>query len=311
MPDRLQSRRRLLERLTVGPATSTELAEGSGLSQSAVDEQLDALERAGFGIRETARGYVVDACPEYGGGAIEYGLSAPVAVAYHNQLGSTNARARELATGGARDVAVVADEQTGGRGRRDREWTSPQGGVWLSLVLGPAAPARYAPIYTLAGAVAVARAVPAVVDARIKWPNDVLVDGRKLAGVLTETATTGGELDWLIVGIGINANVDPTDLPGDDPTSLQAELGTVDRRRLAQATIEHTYELADTPEEILPAWRTLADTLGRRVRIETDAETIVGEAVEVTFPGSLIVETPDGRRTVAAGDCEHLRSVPE
>ncbi len=305
--DRSRSRSQLLEALAAGPAGLAALADRTGLSRAAVRDGLAALERAGFEFRETETGYAVDSVPEYGGGAIEYGLSVPVAVEYHDRLPSTNARARELAARGASDLAVVAAEQTGGRGRRDRRWASPPGGVWLSILLRPAAPAAHAPVYTLGGAVAVADAVPAAVGARIKWPNDVLVGERKLAGVLTETATTGGELDWVIVGIGLNANVDPADLPGEDPTSLQAELGPVDRRQLAQRIIERTHELAGAPEEILPAWRKLADTLGRRVRVETDSETIVGEAVDVTFPGAVVVETADGRRTVAAGACEHLR----
>jgi len=306
-PDRSRSRSQLLEALAAGPVGLAALADRTGLSRAAVRDGLDALERAGFEFRETETGYAVDSVPEYGGGAIEYDLSVPVAVEYHDRLPSTNARARELATRGANDLAVVAAEQTGGRGRRDRTWASPPGGIWLSILLRPTAPAAHAPVYTLGGAVAVADAVPAAVGARIKWPNDVLVGGRKLAGVLTETATTGGELDWVIVGIGLNANVDPADLPGEDPTSLRAELGPVDRRQLAQRMIERTHELAGAPAEILPAWRRLADTLGRRVRVETDTETIVGEAVDVTFPGALVVETPGGRRTVAAGECEHLR----
>ena len=304
-PDRF--RRQLLEALAAGPVGLAALADRTGLSRAAVRDGLDALKRAGFAFRETETGYAVDSPPEYGAGAIEYGLSVPVAVEYHERLPSTNARARELATRGASDLAVVAAEQTGGRGRRDRTWASPPGGIWLSILLRPAVPAAHAPVYTLSGAVAVADAVPAAVGARIKWPNDVLVGERKLAGVLTETATTGGELDWVIVGIGLNANVDPADLPGEDPTSLRAELGPVDRRQLAQRIIERTHELAGAPAEILPAWRGLADTLGRRVRVETDSETIVGEAVDVIFPGALIVETPRGRRTVATGECEHLR----
>ncbi|PSP16938.1 biotin--[acetyl-CoA-carboxylase] ligase [Halobacteriales archaeon QH_10_67_13] len=304
-PDR--SRGQLLEALAAGPVGLAALADRTGLSRAAVRDGLDALERAGFEFRETETGYAVDSVPAYGAGAIEYGLSAPVAVAYHDRLPSTNARARELATRGVSDIAVVAAEQTGGRGRRDRTWASPRGGVWLSILLRPAGSAAHAPVYTLAGAVAVADAIPDEVAARIKWPNDILVGKRKLAGVLTETATTGGELDWVIVGIGVNANVDPTDLPGEDPTSLRAELGLVDRRQLAQRIIERTHELAGAPEDILPAWRRLADTLGRRVRVETDSETIVGEAVDVTFPGALVVETPASRRTVAAGECEPLR----
>jgi BirA family biotin operon repressor/biotin-[acetyl-CoA-carboxylase] ligase len=121
-----------------------------------------------------------------------------------------------------------------------------------------------------------------------------------------------GEADrvsWLVVGIGLNANVDPAELPGDQPaTSLQSAVGTVDRRAVVQTLLETFWELSTADSaEIMDAWRELAATLGQRVRVETPTETIVGKAVDITAPGTLVIETDTGAREVTAGDCEHLR----
>jgi len=302
-----ETRRRVLDALASGPVTGPDLAADLDVSRAAVWKHVEALREAGFEV-DAEDGYELRGVPEFGGPAVEYGLEAPFDVEYHDTVGSTNDRARELAADGRADVVVLADEQTGGRGRLDREWSSPSGGVWLSVLLRPAVPPGEIPAFTLAAAVAVTRAArEAGVDAAIKWPNDVLVDGQKLAGVLTEMEGEADRVSWVIVGVGVNANVDPADLAAGDATSLRAAVGDVDRRRFTQRVLEEFHDLRVDPEQVVGAWREYAATLGRRVRIETPDGDVVGEAVDVEFPGSLVVETDDGRVTVAAGDCEHLR----
>jgi BirA family biotin operon repressor/biotin-[acetyl-CoA-carboxylase] ligase len=120
-----------------------------------------------------------------------------------------------------------------------------------------------------------------------------------------------GEADrvsWLVLGVGVNANVDPAALPADvAATSIRAVAGDVDRRVFTQRLLETFEELRTDPDAIVPAWREYAATLGRRVRVDTADGPVVGEAVDVEFPGTLLVETAEGRVGVAAGDCEHLR----
>jgi BirA family biotin operon repressor/biotin-[acetyl-CoA-carboxylase] ligase len=311
-----ETRRALLDALPGGPVPGPALADRLGVSRAAVWKQVEALREEGFDVDSTDAGYVVRGVPEFGAAAVEYGLDAPYTVEYHDSIGSTNDRARELATAGETDVVVLADEQTGGRGRLRREWSAPSGGVWLSVVLDPACPPAHAPVYTLAAAVATTRAArEAGVDAVIKWPNDLLVadddadrGGRKLAGVLTEMEGEADRVSWLLVGVGVNANVDADSLPAG-ATSIRAEAGDVDRRVFVQRLLEAFHDLRGDPDTILDAWREYADTLGRRVRVETGSERIEGEAVDVVFPGALVVRTPEGERTVHAGDCEHLRPV--
>jgi BirA family biotin operon repressor/biotin-[acetyl-CoA-carboxylase] ligase len=341
-----ETRRALLAALADGPTTGPELAERLGVSRAAVWKQVEALREAGFGIESGDDGYRVTDVPAYGAAAVEFGLDAPYEVEFHEAVGSTNDRGRELAAAGAADVVVVADEQTGSRGRLKREWTAPAGGVWASLVLRPEIPPAHAPLYTLAAAVAVTRAArEAGVDASIKWPNDVLVSdsnegtsgdgddvlvsdsnegtsgdgdgvlvsddrtvrgGRKLAGVLTEMEGEADRVSWLVVGIGVNANVDGEALP-PGATSIRDEVGDVDRRVFLQRVLETFDELTADPEAILSAWRECAATLGQHVRVETPNVVVEGEAVDVRVPGALVVRTDEGERVVHAGDCEHLR----
>jgi len=311
-----ETRRDVLDALADGPISGPELADQLGVSRAAVWKHVEALRDAGFGIESTDDGYVLAEIPDFGGLAVEYGLDAPFDVEYHDAIGSTNDRARELAAEGASDVVVLANEQTGGRGRLQRAWSSPSGGIWMSIVLRPDLPPARAPLLTLAAAVAVtAAAREAGVDAAIKWPNDVIVPdetaergGLKLAGILTEMEGEANRVNWVVVGMGINANLDPTEL-GDDATSIRAEAGQTDRRVFTQRVLETFHDLRQRPDEVVDAWRDYAATIGQRVRVETTTDVIEGEAIGITDHGALVVDTGDDERVVHSGDCEHLRPV--
>ncbi|QFU81258.1 biotin--[acetyl-CoA-carboxylase] ligase [Natronorubrum aibiense] len=310
-----ETQRSILEALADGPVSGPELAESLDVSRAAIWKQIDGLRDAGFEIESGPTGYELVDVTAYTGPTVEYGLEAPFSVEYHDSIGSTNARARELATEGEADVAVLADEQTGGRGRLERAWSAPSGGVWVSVLTRPEITPAQAPLYTLAASVAMARAIrEAGVDARIKWPNDVVIpvgedgDYRKLAGILTEMEGETDRVEWIAVGMGINANIDADSLP-EGATTIRDEAGDVDRRLFVQRVLEEFDAYRNALESVVPAWRDLALTLGQRVRIDRTAGDIVGEAVDVTDAGALVVATEDGEQTVSAGDCEHLRPV--
>ncbi|MGM0447372.1 MAG: biotin--[acetyl-CoA-carboxylase] ligase [Methanobacteriota archaeon] len=330
----MDTRRALLDALAAddGPVSGPALAESLGVSRAAVWKAVEGLREEGFAVESTSEGYVPPRDPGYSGPGIAFDLDAPYSVEYHDRIGSTNERARGLAGEGAADVAVVADEQTGSRGRLDREWVAPSGGVWASVLTRPDVPTARAPLFTLAAAVATTDAArEAGVDARIKWPNDVLVGddadgsaaasaetdptgrgGRKLAGILTEMEGEADRVGWLVVGVGVNANIDPETLPAG-ATSLSAErVAPVDRRRFAATLLERYADLTASPaalDGILSAWRKRASTLGRRVRVEAADGVVEGTAVDVAEPGALVVDTDEGRRRVHAGDCQHLRDA--
>ncbi|POG55866.1 biotin--[acetyl-CoA-carboxylase] ligase [Haloferax marisrubri] len=343
------TRRALLDALAAGPVSGPDLADRLGVSRAAVWKHVESLRDEGFGVESAGDGYVVTDVPEYGGPAIEYGLDADYDVEFHETLDSSNDRARDLAAEGASDVVVVARQQTASRGRKNREWSAPDGGVWMSLLVRPDEPPAYAPLYTLAMAVAVCDAArEAGVDASIKWPNDVIVseandnpsgakasDGvsaseasggspahagdrsndadtpgdrgyRKLCGILTEMEGEADRVSWLVIGAGVNVNLDPASLP-EGATSVAAEAGPVERRVFVQRVLERFDELRGDLDAVLPAWRERADTLGRRVRVHTASGVVEGDAIDVEHPGTLVVRTDEGEKRVHAGDCEHLR----
>ncbi len=239
-------------------------------------------------------------------------------IRWHEVLPSTSDLAMSLAEIQVPEgTIVVAEEQTAGRGRLGRPWASPRGGVWLSVILRPGLPPPRAPLVGLAAAVAAARAIRTTTGllARVKWPNDVLVDGRKVVGILLDA---GPGAEWVVVGVGINANVPRSALPADAQSpaaSLQDLLGgPVDRGVLVRALLrelERGYEelRAGGAASALRRWREMADTLGRIVRVETPAGAIEGMALDVDDAGALLVRRRDGEvHRVIAGDVK-VRAV--
>jgi BirA family biotin operon repressor/biotin-[acetyl-CoA-carboxylase] ligase len=229
------------------------------------------------------------------------------------QVGSTNDKAATLAAQGAAEgTTVLAVEQIGARGRRQRAWLSPAGGLWLSVVLRPALPTDQWPLVGFAAGVGAARAVEEIahITVGVKWPNDLMIGERKLGGVLMEVRGPA-----VIVGIGINANLALDAFPPDIrsiATSLLAVLARpVDLVALARALLEQcerAYDLlAHNPEEVLASWRERDLTRGQQVRL-SGAEDLEGVAEGVDRTGALLVRTGAGIRRIVAGDVS-LRSV--
>ncbi len=229
------------------------------------------------------------------------------------QVRSTNDEAATLAAQGAPEgTAVLAVEQMGARGRRQRAWLSPAGGLWLSVVLRPALPADQWPLVGFAAGVGTARAVEEIAQVRVglKWPNDLMIGEQKLGGVLVEARGPA-----LIAGIGINANIALDLFPPDIrpiATSLLAVLARpVDLAALARALLEQferVYDLlALNAEDVLVGWRERDSTRGRQVRLSGDEE-LEGVAEDVDRTGALLVRTGAGIRRIVAGDVS-LRTV--
>jgi len=216
---------------------------------------------------------------------------------YIKRATSTQREARRLIEEGSATLghAVVADQQTDGRGRFGRSWISPRGGLYVTFIL-PADPS-----ISLKAGLALVRALRAVsIPAGLKWPNDVLVDGLKIAGVLTEA-----DGPYALVGIGLNL----TQAPLGTATCVSRFTDTVDRDGWVRSIVR---ELAVTAEGglDLDAYRTACLTLGQRVRLEAVAGCcpVEGVAVDVDDKGRLVVMTVDGGRTVSSGECFHLRA---
>ena len=230
---------------------------------------------------------------------------------------STNADARVAADGGAAEgLVVIAERQSGGRGRLDRQWESPaRAGVLMSMLLRPSvAPARL-PLLPLLTGVAVAEAVRAVAElpAMVKWPNDLLVDGRKLGGILVERTADGA----VVVGVGVNVSTRAEELPVPTATSVQIAGGAADRESLVKEILrafERRYvafvEAAGAPTSILPVYREVCETIGSQVTVQLpDGGSARGTAVGVDDGGMLVVRDGDGvERAWSAGDVVHVRA---
>jgi len=310
---------RLLRAASSGYVSGANLATTLGVSRTAVWKRIRALERAGYGIEAVpSKGYRLVASPdridvEALRGRRQGGVIGREIV-YRHEIPSTNTLATELAQQGAAEgTIVVAEQQTGGKGRLGRDWISPKGNLFVSIILRPPVPVHRAPLATLMGAVAVASAVRrrTGLHAGIKWPNDLLVNGRKVCGLLSEMSAEPDRVRHLVLGIGVNVNLDPAVLPPEvrtRSTSLAAESsGSVDRTQLLAdllEQLEHWYAgFLTGPDAVLSAWRELNVTLGRRVSVSGPGGVFDGEARDIDIEGRLIVRLDDGtERSVGAGD---------
>lgn len=242
---------------------------------------------------------------------------------FYKEVDSTNATAMDLAQQGAPEgIVVLADQQLRGRGRGNRSWHSPAGvGIYCSIVLRPKISPAMAQLITLMTAVSIVKAIALKtgLSPRIKWPNDILINDKKVAGILLESKVSGATMEYAVIGFGINVNHTATDLPREvrvEAGSLFMELNElVDRSSLVIqifSELERLYHRLQQDDftVILEQWRHYSSTLGKHVRIWQKNEATEGIAVDLTKEGGLIVRAKAGNQIVVhAGDVEHLSVV--
>jgi BirA family transcriptional regulator, biotin operon repressor / biotin---[acetyl-CoA-carboxylase] ligase len=231
-------------------------------------------------------------------------------IIYLTSTGSTMDIARSEAEGGAPDgLMVLAEEQTKGRGRFGRAWISPAGkNLYLTLVIRPSLDRLR--LLSIISPLAVALSVEGAtaLTPRIKWPNDVLVNGRKLSGILIESEIAAESVGYALVGVGINVNFDFEQSPeiAAIATSVKRELGReTSREKLVAAFLNRFEQLYEAPgrDAVLQEWRSRLDTLGRKVRVTFRDQSYEGLAEDVDQDGNLILVEADGtRRTIEAGE---------
>jgi BirA family transcriptional regulator, biotin operon repressor / biotin---[acetyl-CoA-carboxylase] ligase len=295
------------------PVSGQVIADEFGLSRTAIWKYVKDLEKDGYEIGTIRKkGYYLISVPDrVNESNVKKHLKSTVVfgqrIVYKESCLSTQFIAHEEAQNGAPDgTVVISEEQTSGKGRMSRPWDSAAGkGIWMSVITRPALTPQQAPQMTLVAAVAVTRAIEEVagVNPSIKWPNDILIDGKKVTGILTELQADPDRVKAIILGIGINVNQNDEDFPEElksIATSLKMVSGkTINRAKLIAKTLEFLEHYTNlyvahgfSPIKLL--WEGYSNTVGKRIRAVMFNETIEGIAMGITEDGMLNLKLDDG-----------------
>lgn len=317
-------RKRILELLRASgpvPVSGEEISKELEVSRTAVWKHIQTLKNEGYEIESVPKkGYILKEAPDR---LYPNEISSCLTtkwlgheICYQDSVDSTNTVAKTLANSGCHNgLLVVAEEQGAGKGRLSRGWISPHArGIWFSVVLKPPFLPQEASKCTLLAAVAVVKAVNELqgVDAAIKWPNDILLNGKKLVGILTEMNAEFGHINYVVIGIGVNTNGRPEDYP---PEVRELAVSVADaakepftRVKLLAKILKNMEELYEMALErgfapVFDEWRKYSCTIGQEVKVIAPDGIYFGHAVDIDEDGLLIVKKADGSiEKVVAGD---------
>lgn len=280
-----------------------------GISRVSVWKHIHKLQELGYNILSTSSGYQLIESPD-----VLYSWEFPdreARIHYFFELSSTMDTAKELARKNCPDFTVViAGRQTSGRGRLNRQWVSDDGGLYFTMILRPNIPVALSSRMNFLASLTMAYVLREMyqIEAAVKWPNDILVNERKLSGMLSELEAEADRVFFINIGMGINVNNDPTGVePG--ATSLKKLSGREISRikLLARFLDEFEDRLKNVDfENVISEWKKYSVTLQRQVRIVTQREVSEGLALDVDENGALVIELADGtQKTIVYGDCFH------
>lgn len=315
-------RKKILEELynNKGSYVSGEVLRNKfGVSRTAIWKHINVLKEEGYNIETASRkGYTLlemedKLLPK----EIEMLLSGKAIgheIIYFDSIDSTNSYAKKEANELKDGTVILSEEQTTGRGRRGREWSSPKGtGIWMSLVLKPNIPPTEGVRMTQIAAAAVCKSIRQMtsLDALIKWPNDIVVNGKKICGILTEMAGELNEIRYIVVGIGINVNTSSfSDELKNVATSLLIESNSkIDRKKLVVNILENfetlynTYINGSNFDEALNIVKKYSAILGKEIKIVQGNRERIAKAIDIDREGLLLVEMKDGtRELISSGE---------
>lgn len=303
-----------------GYVSGQELCNRFGVSRTAVWKAINQLKEAGYEIEaQQNKGYHIKSAPDVMNEpelkSIMHTKWAGQEVLYFDTIDSTNTKAQELAEKGyPSGTLVVADQQVSGKGRRGRGWVSPSGtGIFMTLMIKPDIKPNNASMLTLVAALAVAKAIKDVTgeDAKIKWPNDIVINGKKICGILTEMSAQFDYINHIVIGIGINVHNEsfPEEI-SSMASSLMIEAGGKKFRRaeiIAQTMLhfEEYYEIFLQTEDLsalVGEYDELLVNMNKAVKVLDPKEPFEGKAMGITKHGELIVETWESRKLVSSGE---------
>ncbi len=280
-----------------------------GISRVSVWKHIHKLQELGYQILSSASGYQLIDSPD-----VLYSwefADREARIHYFSELSSTMDTAKELARKNCPDFTVViAGRQTSGRGRLNRQWVSDDGGLYFTMVLRPNIPVALSSRMNFLASLTMAYVLREMyqIEAAVKWPNDILVNERKLSGMLSELEAEADRVFFINIGMGINVNNDPTGIePG--ATSLKKLVGReISRIRLLSRFLDEFEDRLKNVdfENVISEWKQYTVTLRRQVRIVTQREVSEGLAVDVDENGALIVKLANGSlKKILYGDCFH------
>ena len=295
------------------------ISEVLGVSRAAIWKYINAIKEDGYEIEAISRrGYRIITSPDIlTFEEIKNFLNTEYIgknIIYYNSIGSTNSKAKELAENGQEHgTVIISEEQITGRGRLGRNFLSPKyKGIWMSIILRPNIITQNISKITLIGAAAVQKAIMKMgIKTSIKWPNDIVLNGKKVCGILTEMSGEIDHINYLVMGIGINVNLEKEDITlelKDVATSIKIESGKHMERKLLLANILNIFEELyidfvknDNIEETLEICRRNSTLIGKEIQLINRGKVTIAKAIDISDKGELVVEN-------SSGDVEHIVS---
>lgn len=298
-----------LLRVQKGVVSGEILSSELGITRVSIWKHIQKLNQVGYRIDSNPKGYRLEHSPD-----TPFPWEFPgreQQIHYFDETSSTMEIAKDLARKGCPDFTVViAGRQKKGRGRLKRVWISDDGGLYFTLVLRPKLPIVLSARVSFLASLTLARVLQqwCKIDAKVKWPNDILVQERKISGMLTELEAESDQVNFINIGIGINVNNDPSS-SGPQASSIKKILGeSVSRKELLARFLDELETRMQNKDlgGVVSEWKQYSLTLNRRVRIVTNRETSEGLAIDVDDNGALILELDDGTvKKILYGDCFH------
>jgi BirA family biotin operon repressor/biotin-[acetyl-CoA-carboxylase] ligase len=296
------------------------LAKTLNVSRTAVWKQIRSLKQLGYEIETLKnKGYRLRSSPDKPiESEIKQNFKTKIIgkrIEYKKSVFSTNLIAKDYAKSKISEgTVVVAEKQTKGRGRKQREWHSPEGGLWFSIVLYPNLPPEDGILVTMAASVSVADAIQKStgLTPEIKWPNDVLINGKKVCGILTEFDAEMDRINYVVVGIGINVNNDISKDISKIAVSLKQLTGSkVSRVNLLKSILTkfdemYNYIISGNFRYVRDSWSTFSNIIGKKIKVTGERDNIKGYVTDVDEHGCIILETSKGKIRILSGDVTYL-----
>ncbi len=314
-------RKHILKSIEEEYVTESELIEKLNITHEHLKDNLMKLKDAGYDIiHENEKGYKLINTPDIiEPFEIERNLSTKYIahnIHFYQEVTSTNDIAKKFVDNDAPEgTVIIAEQQTAGRSRSKNDWASPEGGIWMTLILKPEVTLLEASKLTIVTGVAIAKTLHDKfnLDAGIKWPNDIMIGNKKICGILTEAVTDYDDLKAVLIGVGIDVNINQSDLPDNlqDIATTVSEESTEEIKRAEIMKVffsifEELYEEFKNGQfkHIIGEWRRLSSTTGNRVKVYKDGKAMLADAVGIDNQGALIVELDDGSlEKIISGEC--------